>query len=122
MNPSFNHPHVWGSSAEAKLYNPDIKKLESRTVSCKFVVYSKRSKSYRFYCPSRHMKIVKTDVAKFIENNYNDGSMVQREVAFEEKNDNNPGILPNLVSRFLNFSSLDHVTIAEPLISIVDVG
>ena len=92
-NPSLNHPHVWECSTEAKLYNSDIKKLEPKTFSCKFVGYSERSKSFRFYCPSRHTKIIETDAAKFIENDYNDGSMVHREVAFEEKNDNNPKIL-----------------------------
>ena len=50
------------------------------------------------------MKTVEIDVAKFIENDYNDGSMVHREVVFEEKNDYNPIILPNLISRFSNLS------------------
>ena len=50
------------------------------------------------------MKTVEIDVAKFIENDYNDGSMVHREVVFEEKIDYNPKILPNLISRFSNLS------------------
>ena len=47
--------------------------------------------------------------------------MVHREIAFEEENDNNLRILPNLISRFLNLSSLDHVRIDEPPMLIVNV-
>ena len=41
---SLNHLHVWGCRAEAKIYNPGYKKLDSKTVSCYFIGYAERSK------------------------------------------------------------------------------
>ena len=66
-NPSLNHLHVWGCPAEVKLFNPTIIKLEPRIVSCFFIGFIERSKGYRFYCPSRPMKIVECARAHFIE-------------------------------------------------------
>ncbi|XP_043705429.1 probable pectate lyase 5 [Telopea speciosissima] len=54
--------------AEARLYNPHERVLDSRTVSCFFMGYPERSKGYRFYCLSSINKIVETNHAKFIEN------------------------------------------------------
>jgi hypothetical protein len=74
--PSLNHLRVWGCLAEAKVFNPNIEKLDSKTVSCHFIGYPKRSKGYRFYCPDRHTKIVETRHAVFLEDNMIRGSMV----------------------------------------------
>ena len=35
--PSLNHLHVWGCPAEAKVFNPNIGKLDFKTVSCHFI-------------------------------------------------------------------------------------
>ena len=59
--PSLNHLHVWGCPAEAKIFNPNIRKLDSKTVSCYFIGYLDKSKCYRFYCPDRHTKFMKQD-------------------------------------------------------------
>ena len=61
--PSLNYLRVWGCPAEAKVFNPNIEKLDSKTVSCHFIGYPKKSKYYRFYCPDRQ--------TKFIEIRYN---------------------------------------------------
>ena len=37
--PSLNHLKVWGCPAKAKLYNPTLSKLDSRTTRCYFVSY-----------------------------------------------------------------------------------
>jgi len=74
--PSLNHLRVWGCPAEAKVFNPNIGKLDSKTVSCHFIGYPERSKGYRFYCPDRHTKIVETRHAVFLEDNMIRGSMV----------------------------------------------
>ena len=58
-SPSIRHLHVWGYPAEAQLYMPHEKKLDSRTVSCLFVGYSERYKGFKFYCPSA--KNIKTE-------------------------------------------------------------
>ena len=46
--PSLNHLRMWGSSAEAKVFNPNIGKLDPKTVSCHFIGYTEKSKSFRF--------------------------------------------------------------------------
>ena len=48
--PTLNYLHVWGCPAEAKNFNPQIKKLDSETISCNFIGYPERSKGFRFYC------------------------------------------------------------------------
>ncbi|RVW71665.1 Retrovirus-related Pol polyprotein from transposon TNT 1-94 [Vitis vinifera] len=42
--PTLNYLHVWGCPAEAKIFNPQIKKLDSKTISCNFIGYPERSK------------------------------------------------------------------------------
>jgi hypothetical protein len=59
---------VWGCHAEAKVYNPHIKKLDSKIVSCYFIGYPERSKGFRFYYPSHTTRIVETRHAVFFEN------------------------------------------------------
>jgi hypothetical protein len=58
--PSLRHLRVWGCHAEAKVFNPNIRKLNPKTVSCHFIGYPDRSKGYRFYCPNNYVKIVET--------------------------------------------------------------
>ena len=49
--PSLNYFHVWGCPAEVKVFNPNIGKLDPKTVSCHFIGYPEKSKGYCFYCP-----------------------------------------------------------------------
>jgi len=67
--PSLNYLRVWGCPAEAKVLNPQLKKLDPRTVSCFFVGYPHRGKRYRFYCPNHTTKFVETRQAVFFEDN-----------------------------------------------------
>ena len=80
--PSVNHFHTWGCHAEAKVYNPQIKKLEPRTTSCFFVGYPERGKGFKFYCTTSH-RIVETRTARFIEDDTVSGSS-PRFIEFEE--------------------------------------
>jgi hypothetical protein len=57
---SLRHLHVWGCRAEAKVFNPNIEKLDPKTVSCHFIGYPDRSKGCQFYCPNNYVKIMKT--------------------------------------------------------------
>ena len=50
--PSLKHLHIWGCPVEARPYRPNEKKLNSRTISCYFIRYSKRSRGYKFYDPT----------------------------------------------------------------------
>jgi hypothetical protein len=83
--PSLNYLHVWGCPAEAKVFNPNIGKLDFKTVSCHFIGYPKKSKGYHFYCPDRHTKFVETRHAVFLEEELIRRSMIAREINLEEK-------------------------------------
>jgi len=83
--PSLNHFRVWGCLAEAKVFNPNIEKLDPKTVSCHFIGYPEKSKEYRFYYPDRHTKFVETRHADFLEDEMIRGSMVARKIDLEEK-------------------------------------
>ena len=74
--PSLNHLRVWGSPAEAKVFNPNIGKLDPKTVSCHFIGNPEKSKGFRFYCPDRHRKFVEMRHAIFLEEEMVRGSMV----------------------------------------------
>jgi hypothetical protein len=69
---------VWGSPAEAKVFNPNIAKLDSKTGSCFFIGYPEKSKGFRFYCPDRYTKFVETRQVVFLEDEMIRGSMVVR--------------------------------------------
>ena len=84
-NHHLNYLRVWGCPAEAKVFNTNIGKLDSKTVSCHFVGYPKKSKCYRFYCSDRQIKFVETRHAVFLEDNMIRGSMVAREISLQEK-------------------------------------
>ena len=72
--PSLRHLHVWGCPAEARMYNPHEKKLDSRTVSGYFIGYPEKSKEYMFYYPNHSSRIIEIGNARFIENGEVSGS------------------------------------------------
>jgi len=41
--PSLRHLHVWGCQAEVRIYNPQEKKLDERTISGFFIGYPEKS-------------------------------------------------------------------------------
>lgn len=88
--PSLSHFPVWGGAAEAKVYNPNEKKLDPRTASCFIIGYLERSKGYRFYCPFYHTRIVETSHARFLENDEFSGSSQERNIIFQEVQDTVP--------------------------------
>ena len=65
--PSLNHFRVWGCPAEVRLYNPQEKKLDPRTVRCYFIGYPDHSKGYKFYNPTHGQRIVESLTTKFLE-------------------------------------------------------
>ncbi|KAI3796687.1 hypothetical protein L1987_39366 [Smallanthus sonchifolius] len=76
--PSLRYMKVWGCLAEAKLYNPFLKKLDMKTVTCYFIGYPDHSKGYRFYYPSHVTRIVETKHVKFLEDFKNEGTSNDR--------------------------------------------
>ena len=81
--PSLKHLHIWGCPAEARPYRPHEKKLDSRTVSCYFIGYSKRYRGYKFYDPTTK-SIFETGNAQFFEDVEFDRGDKDRDFAFEE--------------------------------------
>jgi hypothetical protein len=67
---------VWGCPTEAKLFNPNIGKLDAKIVSFHFIVYADKSKGYHFYYPNRHTKFVEMRHVVFLEDEMVRGSMV----------------------------------------------
>jgi len=66
--PSLQHMRVWGCSSEVRIYNPQEKKPDPRTISGYFIGYAERSKGYKFYCPYHITRIMESRNAKFLEN------------------------------------------------------
>jgi hypothetical protein len=83
--PSLNCIRVWAYPAEAKIFHPNTGKLEPKTVSCHFIGYPEKSKSFYFYCPDRHTKYVEMRYTIFLEDEMMRGSTVPREISLEEK-------------------------------------
>jgi hypothetical protein len=65
--PSLYHVRLWGCPSEVRVYNPQERKLDPRTISGFFIGYPEGSKGYRFYCPSHTTRIVESRNAKFLE-------------------------------------------------------
>ncbi len=75
---------VWGCQSEVRIYNPQEKKLDPRTISGYFIGYAERSNSYRFYCPYHSTRMVQSRNAKFLENDLISGSDQTRNIVFEK--------------------------------------
>ena len=56
-----------------KIYDPSLKKIDSRTTRCYFIRYPSHSKGYMFYCLTRGTRIVESQVAKFLELDFAEG-------------------------------------------------
>jgi hypothetical protein len=82
---TLNYLHVWGCSAEAKLFNPSIGKLDPKIMSCHFIDYPDKLKEFHFYCPNRYTNIVEMRHAVFLEDEVIRGYTVPREILLEEK-------------------------------------
>ena len=67
-----------------RIYNPQEKKLNLRTISGYFIGYAERSKGYRFYCPSHNTRIVESRNAKFLENDLISGSDQFQDIVSEK--------------------------------------
>ena len=66
--------HVWGCPFEVRIYNPQEKKMDPRTISGYFVGYAERAKWYIFYYPFHSSGILELRNAKFLENDLINGS------------------------------------------------
>ena len=83
LKPSLRHIRIWGCQLEVRIYNPQEKKLDPRTISGHFIGYAEKSKGYRFYYPSHTTRIVESRNAKFLENDLIGGSGQIHDTLFE---------------------------------------
>ncbi|GJV32543.1 retrovirus-related pol polyprotein from transposon TNT 1-94 [Tanacetum coccineum] len=108
--PSLRRLHVWGCLTEVRVYNPQEKKLDSRTVSGYFIGYPEKSKGYRFYCPNHSSRIIETSNAKFLEKGEVSVSVENQVVDINEIRDDDPSPMnvhkstttPNVLHVFQN--------------------
>ena len=81
---SLNHLHIWGCHVEVRIYNSNMKKLDSRTTNGYFIGYAVNSKGYRFYYPSHSTRIVESINVKNLEDSEPNGSVCPQMIEFEE--------------------------------------
>ena len=72
--PSLQHLRVQGSPTEAKVFNPNIAKLDPKTVSRHFIGYPDRSKGFRFYC-LEIQKICRNKTCSLLRGRNDEGSL-----------------------------------------------
>ena len=58
---SLRHIHVWGYKVEVRLYNPQSKKLDPKTIRRYFIGYCVGSGSSRFYSLLRTTRVIELD-------------------------------------------------------------
>ena len=58
---SLRHFHIWGCKVEVRLYNPQSKKLDPKTINGYFTGYYVGLRSSRFYCPSHTTIVIESD-------------------------------------------------------------
>jgi hypothetical protein len=73
--------YIWGYPSKAKIFNPQLGKLDLKTISCHFIGYPDKSNGYWFYCPEHTTKYVNTRHTVFLEC---DMSSSLREIDLEE--------------------------------------
>lgn len=87
--PSLFHCHVWGCKVETRIYNPQIQKLDSKTISSYFIGYSENSKRYRIYASHHTTRIVQTNQVRFIDEMHETTSLEDYKLEFEKLNSEN---------------------------------
>ena len=92
--PNLHHSHVWGCKAEVHIYNPQIKKLDPKTISGYFVSYRIGYRGSRFFCLSHTTRIVESNRVVYFEDDFGfDGSNGLREPRFREESVFIPSVL-----------------------------
>lgn len=120
--PSLCHFHVWGCKAEVRIHNPQLKKLDPKTISRYFVGYCVGSRGSRFYCISHVTRIIESDRAIYFEDDIQSGCFIPCKISFR---DERVVILVPLFSPFLSAPLLieqyvviaqEHVIDTEPIV------
>ena len=81
--PSLCHFHVWGCKVEVRPYNPQSKKLDTKTISGYFIGYYVGSRGSKFYCPSHTTRVIESNRVIYFEDDTST-SQGPREIVFNE--------------------------------------
>jgi hypothetical protein len=114
---NINYFHMWGCATEAIIFNPQIGKLDPKTISFHFIGYPKKSKGYRFYCPNHTTKFTDTRHTVSLEC---DVSSIPREIDLEEIQNYVPSQMTHdfipmtVVAPYVESASLTENTGARP--------
>ena len=68
---------------EVKSYNPQSKKLNTKTISGYFIGYCVGSRGFRFCCPSHTIRVIESDSVIYFEDDIGT-SQRPREIVFKE--------------------------------------
>ncbi|KAF7843809.1 Retrovirus-related Pol polyprotein from transposon TNT 1-94 [Senna tora] len=101
--PTMKHLRVWGCKAEVRPYNPQLKKLDPKTIFECFIGYCPGSRGNRFYCPSHSTRVIESDRAYYFENDSDSGSEAPR--AIQLRNEDTYLLMPSVVSSFSDMPS-----------------
>ena len=66
--PSLCHFHIYDCKVEVRLYNPQSKKLDQKTISGYFIGYCVGSRGSKFYCSLHTTRVIELDRAIYFEN------------------------------------------------------
>ncbi|KAF2322288.1 hypothetical protein GH714_010497 [Hevea brasiliensis] len=83
--PSLRHFHVRGCKAEVRPYNPQIRKLDAKSVSSFFIGYCTSSRGSRFYCPTHSTRVIESDRAVYFEDEMDNGSQIPHVVNLRDE-------------------------------------
>ncbi|WRX07880.1 Reverse transcriptase [Theobroma cacao] len=81
---SLRHLHIWSCPTQVRVYNPQEKKLNPRTMSGYFIGYAEKFKGYKFYCPNYTSRFIESRNAKFLEMDVVSRSDQLKTLVFEE--------------------------------------
>ncbi|KAF7808405.1 Retrovirus-related Pol polyprotein from transposon TNT 1-94 [Senna tora] len=79
--PIMKYLRVWSCKAEVRLYNPQLKKMDLKTISG----YCPGSRGNKFYCPSHSTRVIEFDRAYYFENDLDSGSEAPRAIKHHNK-------------------------------------
>ena len=80
-----HHFCVWGCKVEVRIYNPQIKKLDPKSINGYFFPYCIGSRGSRFFCPTHTTRIVEPNIVVYFEDDFGfEGSNGPREPLFRE--------------------------------------
>ncbi|KAF2321068.1 hypothetical protein GH714_033480 [Hevea brasiliensis] len=74
-----------GLDVEVRPYNPQIRKLDAKSISGFFIGYCTSSRGSRFYCPTHSTRVIESGCAIYFEDEMDSGSQIPRVVNLRDE-------------------------------------